>query len=38
MGSSFEISGFFSTFIIAIFISGMKMFLDSFITKNIGGK
>lgn len=38
MGSSFETSGFFSTFIIAIFISGMKMFLDSFITKNIGGK
>ena len=38
MGSAFEISGFFSTFIIAIFISGMKMFLDSFITKNIGGK
>ena len=38
MGSSFEISGFLSTFIIAIFISGMKMFLDSFITKNIGGK
>ena len=38
MGSSFKISGFFSTFIIAIFISGMKMFLDSFITNNIGGK
>lgn len=38
MGSSFEISGFFSTFIIAIFISGMKMFLDNFITNNIGGR
>ena len=38
MGSSFDISGCFSTFIIAIFISGMKMFLDSFITTNIGGK
>lgn len=38
MGSAFEISGFFSTFIIAIFISGMKMFLDNFITNNIGGR
>ena len=38
MGSAFEISGFFSTFIIAIFISGMKIFLDNFITNNIGGR
>lgn len=38
MGSSFEIGGFFATFVIAIFISAMKMFLDNFITKNIGGR
>lgn len=36
MGSSFGVSGFFSTFIIAIFISGMRMLLDQMITMKVG--
>jgi len=35
MGRSFEIGGFVSSFIIAIFISGLKMFLDEMITKKV---
>lgn len=37
MGSSFIISGFFSTFFIAIFISILKIFLDKMITSKFGG-
>ena len=36
MGSSFNIYGFFATFVIAIFISGLKIILDNIIAKNIG--
>ncbi len=36
MGSAFGVSGFFSTFIIAIFISGMRMLLDQMITMKVG--
>ena len=36
MGKSFEIGGFLSMFFISIFISLLKMFLDSIITKKIG--
>lgn len=36
MGSSFEISGIIAPFLIAIFISIMKIFLDSVITKKVG--
>lgn len=38
MGGTFDISGLFSTFVIAIFISAMKMFLDNMITKKVGRK
>ena len=38
MGSAFDISGFFSMFIIAIFISFMRILFDNIITKNIGGR
>ena len=38
MGSAFEMGGLFITFIIAIFISAMKMFLDSIITNNFRRK
>lgn len=36
MGSSFKIEGLFSSFFIAIFISGLKMFLDKMITEKVG--
>ena len=36
MGSAFEISGIFSMFIIAIFISVMRIIFDNIITNNIG--
>lgn len=36
MGNAFGVSGFFSTFIIAIFISGMRMLLDQMITMKVG--
>ena len=36
MGNAFGVSGFFSTFIVAIFISGMRMLLDQMITKKVG--
>lgn len=36
MGSAFEISGLFSMFLIAIFISFMRILFDNLITKNIG--
>lgn len=36
MGSSFNINGFFATFVIAIFISVLKIILDNIITKNVG--
>ena len=36
MGTKFIINGFFSLFFIAIFISVLKIFLDRFITNNIG--
>lgn len=36
MGNAFNIHGFFATFIIAIFISFMRIILDNIITKNIG--
>lgn len=36
MGNAFNISGFFKTFFIAIFISFMRIILDNIITKNIG--
>ncbi len=36
MGSTFNISGFFSMFIIAIFISIMRIILDTLITNKIG--
>jgi putative membrane protein len=36
MGNSFATGGFFSTFFVAIFISALKMFLDSLITKRVG--
>lgn len=35
MGKSFEIHGFISMFFIAIFISILKIILDSLITKNV---
>ncbi len=35
MGTSFEVKGFINVFIIAIFISLLRMFLDSIITKKI---
>lgn len=35
MGNSFEINGLLSSFIIAIFISFMKIILDKIITKNV---
>ena len=36
MGSTFNLSGFFAPFIISLFISGMKIILDNFITKKVG--
>ncbi len=36
MGSAFGISGFFSSFFIALFISALKMFLDKMITEKVG--
>ncbi len=36
MGDAFTISGFFASFIIAIFISFMKILLDRLITKKVG--
>ena len=36
MGPSFEISGLVAPFIIAVFISVMKIILDSLITKKVG--
>lgn len=36
MGSTFDISGFFAPFFIAIFISFMKILLDNLITKKVG--
>ena len=36
MGNKFVIVGFFSLFFIAVFISLLKILLDTFITKNIG--
>lgn len=36
MGNAFGVSGFFSTFIIAIFISGMRMLLEQMITMKVG--
>ena len=35
MGKSFELHGFISAFIIAIFISILRIFLDQIITKNV---
>ena len=35
MGKSFEVSGFINVFLIAIFISVLRMFLDEIITKKI---
>ena len=35
MGKSFELSGFISAFVIAIFISVLRIFLDQVITKNV---
>lgn len=36
MGNAFDISGFFAPFIVAIFISFMKILLDNIITKKVG--
>lgn len=36
MGSTFDISGFFAPFFIAVFISFMKILLDNLITKKVG--
>lgn len=36
MGSTFDISGFFAPFFIAVFISFMKIILDNLITKKVG--
>lgn len=36
MGNKFNISGFIAPFLIAVFISVMKIFLDSLITKKVG--
>lgn len=36
MGSTFDISGFFAPFFIALFISFMKILLDNLITKKVG--
>lgn len=36
MGSSFIISGFITTFFVAIFISVLKIFFDNMITKRVG--
>ena len=36
MGNSFDISGLIAPFIIAVFISVMKIFLDTVITKKVG--
>lgn len=38
MGNAFNISGFFSMFFIAIFISALKMIFDALITKRVGGR
>ena len=35
MGSAFEIGGFINAFIIAIFISILRIFLDNIITRNV---
>ena len=35
MGKSFELTGFISAFIIAIFISILRIFLDNVITRNV---
>lgn len=37
MGDAFNISGFFSTFIISIFISLLKIMFDNLITSKLGG-
>lgn len=36
MGNAFDISGFFAPFIVAVFISFMKILLDNIITKKVG--
>ena len=36
MGNAFSVTGFFSTFVIAIFISFLKIVLDRVITKKVG--
>lgn len=36
MGDAFTVTGLFSTFVIAIFISALKIFLDRVITKKVG--
>ena len=36
MGSTFVITGFFSTFVVAIFISVLRIIFDNMITKRIG--
>ena len=36
MGNAFNINGFISTFIIAVFISFLRIILDNIITKNVG--
>lgn len=38
MGDAFVLEGFFAPFVIAIFISLMKMIFDFFITNRIGGE
>ena len=35
MGSAFELGGLLSTFVIAIFISILRIFLDNIITRNV---
>lgn len=36
MGSTFVITGFFSTFVVAIFISILRIIFDNMITKKVG--
>ena len=36
MGSTFVITGFFSTFVVAIFISVLRIIFDNMITKRVG--
>ncbi len=38
MGSSFQVGGFISLFFVSVFISALRLFLDSMITSKVGRK